>query len=147
MSLQNFIVPGLGNNIRTDCYFAVLSSFLKKFPTAHYEFIARFPPNWFNREYLNILIANEISFRESKELSPSIPLHRECKSHPIPFDIYRKKLIFEFDNNPDALKRIHKLALMSQEEKRLIFLICFEKHASICHRSIVKQEIIKILAK
>ena len=102
--------------IRTDCYLAVLKKFKEKYPSAHFEVITRY--------------ANHV-------LSPSWELLRQAKEENWSFKRYKEALLKELLNNNAALEKIKKLKNISR--RKVLFLVCYEKDASKCHRTIVKE--------
>ncbi len=102
--------------IRTDCYLAVLKKYRKQYPNAHFEVITR---------------------TAKSVLSPSWSLLNAVKSGIIDFDEYKKKLIDEIFSRDDAINLIKKLKKMSDSGK-IVFLVCYEKNADLCHRMIIK---------
>lgn len=118
------------SNIRTDCYLVKLNDFRNQYPTAHFEVV---------------------TYRKRGPLSPSrdflikagiYPKKDGTKNNKIPFEEYKKLYIQEIMENPDAIKRL--LFLKELSKKCLVFLVCYEKDAAKCHRSIVKELIEKL---
>lgn len=101
--------------IRTDCYLAVLKRFREQYPDAHFEVITR--------------IAHSV-------LSPSWELLEIAKKEKWDFKYYKDNLLKEFEENPAVWKRIKELQKIVKTKD--IFLICYEKNSSKCHRSIIK---------
>ena len=102
--------------INTDCYLAVLKKYKARFSEAHFEVITRtakscLSPSWYLLDYAK---ENGISFKE-----------------------YEKLFIKEISENPEALKRIKELREIAKD--KVVFLVCYEKNSSVCHRSIVKK--------
>ena len=108
-------------NIRTECYLAILKKCKKQYPDAHFEVITR---------------------TAKSVLSPSKDLLIKAKAERMDFEVYRELYIGEVFNNLDALRRIHELKKIAKD--KLVFLICYEKDASECHRSIVKELILNL---
>ena len=102
--------------IRVDCYLAKLNEFRKKFPDSHFEVITR---------------------TSKSPLSPSWKLLNRSKEMKIPFEEYLTLLENELNNNPLAQKRIDELITISKAKE--IFLVCYEKDPSNCHRSFIKK--------
>lgn len=103
-------------NIRIECYLAILKRYKKTFPEAYFEVITR---------------TSKSVLSPSKEL-----LYRAKYIEKMDFGMYRALFLKEILNNPKALKRIEELREIAKE--KLVFLICYEKDSSKCHRSIVK---------
>ena len=108
--------------VMTNCYLAVLKKFKTQYPDAHFEVITR---------------------TAKSVLAPSWELLELLKKHLIFFEEYKELFIKEIRENPEALKRIEELREIGKE--RLLFLVCYEKDQSICHRSIVKEIINKTI--
>jgi uncharacterized protein YeaO (DUF488 family) len=53
------------------------------------------------------------------------------------FEVYKKELIREILSSERALIRLKELKKIAQEKQ--LFLVCFEKDYSKCHRSIIKE--------
>ena len=101
--------------VNTSCYLAVLKKFRDAFFDAHFEIITRTAKSC---------------------LSPSQALLDYAKDNNISFDAYKELFLEELRKNgyvPEKLKTLKKIG-----EERMIFLVCYEKDASKCHRSIVK---------
>lgn len=103
-------------NIRIECYLAVLKKFKKRYPEAYFEVITR---------------TSKSVLAPSKEL-----LYKAKYVEKMDFDEYRALYLAEIFNNSDALKRIEELREIAKE--KLLFLVCYEKDSSKCHRSILK---------
>lgn len=103
----------------TNCYLAVLKKFKMQFPHAHFEIITR---------------------TAGSVLAPSWKLLTLSKEVGLSFDEYRKLFTTEIKNNPIARKCIEEIRELVKDQ--LIFLVCYEKDASKCHRSIVKEMIV-----
>lgn len=102
--------------INIDCYLRVLEEYKAKFFEAHFEVITRtakscLSPSWYLLDYAK---ENGISFKE-----------------------YERLFIKEISENPEAKKRINELREIAKD--KVVFLVCFEKNPSVCHRSIVKK--------
>ncbi|HEY0088780.1 MAG TPA: DUF488 domain-containing protein [Candidatus Lokiarchaeia archaeon] len=110
--------------IRVDCYLAKLNEFKKKYPDSHFEVITR---------------------TTKSPLSPSWKLLNKSKEMKMPFDVYLTLLEEELKNNPLAQKKIDELITISKSKD--IFLVCYEKDPSNCHRSFVKKLIEQKISK
>jgi hypothetical protein len=103
--------------IRTECYLVALDKYREEYPDAHFEVITR---------------------SAGHVLSPSWTLVTRGRGG-LPFEIYERLLLAEFRSNrrevEGELQRIREIARSGRE----VFLVCFEKDASHCHRSIVKR--------
>ena len=108
------------SSIRIDCYLARLKDFKKEFPNCHFEIITR---------------------TAKSPLSPSWKLLKKAKDSNMPFKTYLHLLSIELENNVEAQKRIKELAEISRE--RDVFLVCYEKDSSKCHRIYIKDLIEK----
>jgi uncharacterized protein YeaO (DUF488 family) len=102
--------------IRIDCYFAVLKKFKEQYMDAHFEMVMR---------------------RFGHPLSPSWNLLNQAKEMKWSFEKYTSELLEEFSKNPKAQERLKELREIAR--KKDVFLVCFEKDPSVCHRSIVKK--------
>lgn len=113
--------------IRTDCYVAIMDKMKEKYPNA--TFI-------------------EVHRNAGSDLAPSSSLlvkagiwkdFRLGKKRPkMPFEEYAMCYWNEITGKPRVVNFLKSLFLRSQEGET-IFLVCFEKDASICHRSILKE--------
>ena len=102
--------------VLTNCYLAVLKKFRLQYPNAHFEVITR---------------------TAGSVLAPSWKLLTLAKEVGLSFNEYEKLFTDEINNNPEAKKRLEELREIGNNQ--IIFLVCFEKNASRCHRSIVKR--------
>lgn len=101
--------------INTDCYLRVLEKYKAKLPDAHFEVITRM---------------------EESLLSPSWELLNYAKENKISFEEYKERFLKELKQRPFVVEKLRTLKRIGKD--RLIFLVCFEKDASKCHRSIVR---------
>lgn len=101
--------------INTDCYLAILKEYIKRMPSAHFEIITR---------------------TKNSCLSPSRELLNYAKQNKIPFEEYKKIFLEELKKRSFVPEKLKTLKQISKE--RVVFLVCYEKDASKCHRSIVK---------
>ena len=108
--------------INTDCYLAVLQKYKAKFFEAHFEVITR---------------------TAGSVLSPSWELLTALKLNRISFEWYKKRFLEEISENPEAKKRINELREIAKD--KVVFLVCFEKDPNVCHRSIVKKVIERVI--
>lgn len=111
----------VGDNIRLDCYMAILERARQANPRANFEIITRREAN--------------------SALSPSITLAWLWNARKISVESFTKSFLAELKTRPEALqalRRLHDIA-----EQRLVFLVCHERDPERCHRSIVKQCILK----
>lgn len=102
-------------SIRTDCYLAVLKKFRTQFPNAHFEVITR--------------TANHI-------LSPSWQLLQKYKEENLSFEEYTPLFLYEMERTPCQTK-LHELKQLAQDKD--VFLVCYEKDDTECHRRLVKE--------
>jgi len=70
-------------------------------------------------------------------LSPSLKLLKEYKHGFLSWTEYVERFLEEIRNNETALKTIAKYR--EEAQSQAVFLVCYEKNASRCHRSIIKQ--------
>lgn len=110
-------------NIRIECYLAILRKFKERFPEAHFEVITR---------------TSKSVLSPSKQLLYKVK-YLEKEDLKMNFERYRALYLKEILNNPDALIRIEELIEIAKE--KVVFLICYEKDSSKCHRSILKDVI------
>lgn len=103
--------------IKTDCYLAVLKKYKEKYPDAHFEIITR--------------TANH-------PLSPSWQLLEKIKEENLGWDDYTKIFLHEMKTK-DITLELHRLKNIAREKD--VYLVCYEKDANFCHRSLVKQMI------
>lgn len=102
--------------IRVDCYLAVLKKYREQYPNAHFEVITR--------------TAGSI-------LSPDWSLLTYCKDNNIPFERYRVLLIDQLKRRQGVKEKLEELKEIAKTKD--LFLVCYEKDASKCHRSIIKE--------
>ncbi len=102
--------------IRTDCYLAVLKKYKEQYPDAVFEIVTR--------------SSNSI-------LAPSWQLLRQYKSDKISFDEYIERYKKEILSRRSAIDLMFDINHASK--KHNIFLVCYEKDAKRCHRSILKE--------
>jgi uncharacterized protein YeaO (DUF488 family) len=114
--------------IRIDCYLAKLKKYKRKYPNAHFEYVN-------NR---NILAPSEELLH--KHL-PTINAYRRGeitkKEVEKDFLLYSNEYLDEINNNPKAIKRLKELAFIKQYQD--IFLICYCRDETLCHRIIIKK--------
>jgi uncharacterized protein YeaO (DUF488 family) len=110
-------------SIRVDCYVAVLERFMHEYPNAVFEVITRqtFSPH----------------HTMPSVLSPTWDLLNAAKSEKWPIERYFVELGKQFDRDPDAQEELFRLRTIVRSGKTL-FLVCFEKDATKCHRTFVK---------
>ncbi len=108
--------------VNTDCYLAVLTKYRKKFFDAHFEVITQ--------------TANSC-------LSPSKELLHYAKENEISFEDYEIFFINEISENPEAKKRINEIREIAKD--KVVFLVCYERDPEVCHRSIVKKIIERVI--
>jgi hypothetical protein len=115
---------GFEMDIRLDCYVAVIEKFKKEYPDAIFEVITRqvFPP-W------HII---------PSVLSPTWELLTTAKREQWPIDQYFNELSKQFINDTVARKELIRLRDIARSGKT-VFLVCVEKDASKCHRTLVKK--------
>jgi len=106
-------------NIRVECYLVVLKRYKEMYPEAHFEVITQTAKSC---------------------LSPSKELLNYAKEDKITFHEYKVRFLKEIRESPIAIKRLKLLKQIAKD--RMIFLVCFEKDASKCHRSIVRDILI-----
>ncbi|MHA1229226.1 MAG: DUF488 domain-containing protein [Candidatus Helarchaeota archaeon] len=68
-------------------------------------------------------------------LAPSWELLRKAKNEAMSFEEYRKLFIKEISENKDAIDKLFEIR--ETAKKRDVYLICYEKDSSKCHRSIL----------
>jgi uncharacterized protein YeaO (DUF488 family) len=111
----------IANNIRLECYRAILARVQQEHPDAHFEIITR----------------QEMS----SPLSPSWPLLKQAKAEAMPFEEYGEKLLEEIRHRKDAFVLMKKLYELAKHQP--VYLVCYEKDYSKCHRSLVKRWIME----
>lgn len=112
------------NGIRTDCYAAVLKKYQVAFPNAHFEIVMRFPKS--------VGVDAPASI-----LSPSPKLLAAISNGVISFDTFESRLKQEIFSNPQALVKLREIQKLATES--VVFLVCGEKNADRCHRSLLKK--------
>ena len=114
-------------SIRTDCYLALLSKFRLMYPNAHFEVITS---------------------RSSSDLRPSLDLliragimkyRNGPKRSLMAFSKYSALFKKEIRDDPLSWKRLQELKELSKE--KTVFLVCYEKDAAKCHRTLIKEMI------
>lgn len=101
--------------IRTDCYLAVMKKFKEQNPNAHFEVITR---------------------KVNHILSPSWQFLQKYKEEGLSWKQYTEIFLHEMSAQGIEVK-LRELKSLAEEKD--VFLVCYEKDASKCHRSIVKQ--------
>lgn len=101
--------------IHINCYLAVLKRFREKYPNAHFEVITR--------------VAHH-------PLSPSWKLLNKIKHENISWEEYTTLFLNEMES-PSKKKELYRLQEIAQ--KKDLYLVCYEKDATHCHRSLVKK--------
>ncbi|MFX0137237.1 MAG: DUF488 family protein [Candidatus Hodarchaeota archaeon] len=101
--------------IRIDCYMAVLKKYMKGYPNAIFEIITR---------------------DRNHPLSPSWKLLKKLKAGLVSFEQYKNALLEEINNREAAQQKLVELKEISKNHT--VFLVCYEKDATKCHRSIIK---------
>lgn len=102
--------------VNTDCYLVLLKKYKETYADAHFEVITQTAKSC---------------------LSPSKELLNYAKENKITFHEYKVRFLKEIRESPIAIKRLKLLKQIAKD--RMIFLVCFEKDASKCHRSIIKE--------
>lgn len=112
-------------SIRIDCYLAKLKSYKNMYPDAVFKVITR---------------------TAKSPLAPSRQLLDKSKKEKMDFQTYKKYFLFEKnkqkrDKTEEGLKFMRELNEIVDlyEQGKTIFLVCYEKKPSICHRSIIKE--------
>lgn len=103
--------------VRVDCYHAVMARYRAANPDA--------------------VIAPITRQFENSPLSPSWDLLHRAKREKWAYDRYCKNLEAEFESNPESERELDRLADLYLSGKS-VFLVCVEKDAAVCHRSLVK---------
>jgi len=117
------------NKIRIDCYLAVLKRFKEKYPNAHFEVITS--------------TAHSV-LAPSKHLLIEAGIFKKSdgsKNPKMPFEMYKELFIEEIERSPSALERLERLEEINKDKD--IFLVCYEKDPSKCHRSIIARLIMR----
>lgn len=114
--------------VRTDCYLAVSKKFKEKYPDAHFEYVSRSRFNSILSPSVDLLIDAGIYKKSDGTKNPKMS-----------WQDYKSAFKKEIKNNTKALERLKELKEMANE--KTVFLVCFEKDASECHRSILKEMI------
>ncbi len=121
--------------ISVSCYLAKLEEYKKRYPLAHFEIIT-------NTNYLKT--EERTSLAPTDELLIKSGIYTKSDgtfNKKLPFTEYAKLFVKEINNNPKALQRIQELREIANQQD--IFLVCVEQDASQCHRSIIKNIILK----
>lgn len=109
--------------VSVECYLAVLDQFKQKHPEAHFEVITR---------------------TAGSPLSPTWELLNTAKDEKWPMDEYYAALGKQFNQDIQARERLNYLIKLVKSGKN-VFLVCYEKDPSKCHRSYVKMLITREL--
>lgn len=128
MSLDDFISTEK-NGIRTT-YASRLKELKKIFPNARFEVVMRYPSSVGLCYYPSIL-------------APSKNLLFEWKEKEISWDEFEKRFEKEILSDSSKIELLHELK--KDSEKRIVFLVCSEKNARYCHRSLLKKYIDTII--
>jgi uncharacterized protein YeaO (DUF488 family) len=104
------------NNIKLDCYLAVLKKYREKYPNALFEVITR---------------------TAKSPLSPSWELLNKAKEQNWSFERYKRAFLKEIKNNSRAKEKMKEIKKKARGG-RTVFLVCYEKNPNECHRSIIK---------
>ena len=78
-----------------------------------------------------------ITRRHHHPLSPSWKLLQLSKLEAWSFETYKREFLKEIKDRKKAKEKLKELKKISR--KFDLFLVCFEKDASKCHRSIIKE--------
>lgn len=116
--------------IRLDCYYGRLKSYESKYPDAHFEDISR---------------ASDSILAPSWSLLKKAGITQNSENPKMPFEKYEPLFFKELLDNPSAIKRMKELLEIAQEKD--VFLVCWCKNASECHRSSVKKIMLKLYNK
>jgi uncharacterized protein YeaO (DUF488 family) len=112
--------------VRVDCCLSRVNRFKYAYPDAYFEEITR-------------------EYNESM-LSPSRGLLYAAKAGVLTFDEYLAALKEEIEKNKEACKRLDELAVMVKAGT-VVFLVCVEKDATKCHRTLVRKMLLDRLEK
>ena len=124
----------------TKCYHAKFMDYFNAFPEAHFEIISlKIPASTFLKEQL-IFKKNVIW---SPVLAPTEDLLLWMKQNKPTFRNYTLQFKLQILNDKKAIERMKELIQIAQ--KKQVFLICYEKDASQCHRSLILKEIYHII--
>lgn len=102
-----------------ETYLANLKAMRNKHPNAHFEVITR--------TARSVLAPSKELLNSAKNMGLSKEVFEEY---------YRPRFIQQLDYSYEAQLRLHELANIAKEKD--IFLVCYEKDPSLCHRSLVK---------
>lgn len=128
--------------IRIDCYLAVLDKFKYKYTNSKSKFY-REHKHKFLREGLPHF---EVITRTANSiLSPSTQLLTRAKEEHWAFKKYKKHLLHELKHRKGVMRKLNKLLALAK--RQIVFLVCFEKDPSKCHRSIIKEVLFKLHEK
>jgi uncharacterized protein (DUF488 family) len=129
--------------IKTDCYLALLKKYQEKYPNAHFEVITSRSSSPLKPSKKLLIDSGYMKPRDKKvKENGRITIIKGKKKKLIPFKEYEKLLTKELMENPKAIKRMKELLEISKE--RDVYLICYEKNALECHRTIVKNLILSL---
>ncbi len=105
--------------IRTDCYLAILKRMQEKNPEAIFLVVTR--------------------ARQNSILAPSWNLLNDAKAGKIDWREYSRRFHKEIEQCPEALEFLQIIRYIA--EKQDVFLVCYEKNAARCHRSLLAKMI------
>lgn len=108
--------------VRTDCYLAILARMQAQYPHAHFEIITN---------------------TAHSPLGPSSGLLAQIKTGQITEVEYFDRLEHEIFANPAAVHLLNVLA--DRARHQTVFVVCYEKDARHCHRSLVQKLILRLL--
>lgn len=114
----------ISERIRTDCYVAVFDKFKAANPDAHFEIITR-------------MTIPGIGHVTPSVLSPAWSLLDIVKAEKWDMLRYYAELGKQIFKDHDATYRLEELAEIARSGKT-VFLVCYEKDATQCHRNYIK---------
>ena len=110
--------------IRTDCYLAIMARMKRQFPDARFEEVYKASGSVLAPS-ANILVATGI-FKKP-----------DGTKNPTDFVLYRRLFREHILSDPRAVAWLRKLKEMAIS--RDVFLVCLEKDATNCHRTLLKE--------
>ena len=110
--------------IRTDCYLVKLKAMRQRFPGAHFEVVTNASRNILAPS-AELLVATGIFTKP------------DGTKNPRDFVLYRRLYREQIFSNKDAVKRLYELKRMAEHQD--VFLVCFERDPTNCHRTLIKE--------
>jgi uncharacterized protein YeaO (DUF488 family) len=122
---------GVRDNIHLDCYMAIEPRMQQEHLDADFEIITRQKPPF--------PVTGNAAW--APLLSPSWELLKRAKAEHLPLEQYGELLLSELVIKPEAMALMQ--AIYETAQRKIVFLVCFEKDPNQCHRSLMKRWIME----